>query len=273
MSTKRLARFNLVVVFPDLASAETALEALWDAGLTADEVSLLGREIEMKPGTGEAETTQGTATSGVAKAGLAGIGGGSLTGGALGALVGAGVTAIPGIGLALGPAILYSAIAGGATGGIAGGLIGAEAGARKTMMWEQTLNPLLPRVDAGDFLLGVHSDEEHRVETAAEALEQADDVEPLETHRLDAAETFHPPGDLAAVADRTIPSTHPERAGGEMGMDQADEEAPAVGMAERGGGPTRGDRPAPGGEDPEGASDPQEGRDPEQTEEDDLRPR
>jgi hypothetical protein len=121
-------------------------------------------------------------------------------------------------------------------------------------------------VEEGKVLLGVHSDEEDRVIGAADAIEDAG-VEPLEVHRLDAAESFHPPGDLAAVADRTIPTTHPERAGGAVGMDQVgEEEAPAVGMVERGETPTRGEGPAAAGQ--AAVTEP-----PEDPDEEDRRPR
>lgn len=246
MPTKRLAHHNLVASFPTLAEAERALEVLTDAGVPADELSLLSREWEKRPGQNDISQSQGSGMGGAASAATIGLGAGGVAGGAAAAALGAAaVTVIPGIGLAVGAAALYSAVAGGAVGSIAGGLIAAEAGARKTMMWEQSLQPMISLVEEGYVIVGVHSDDVARVEDAAQRLE---DLEPEVLERLDADETYHPPGTVDALMGQDIPSTHAQNPGADMGRDVEEGEDPAVGMKERGSGPTRGEQPAPGGE-------------------------
>ncbi|MDP8961265.1 MAG: hypothetical protein M3N32_06605, partial [Actinomycetota bacterium] len=171
MATKRLARFNAVAVFESIDRALLALQTLGDSGLQAEELSLLGPEHQMPPGAGTAEGETADITSGIGKTTAVGIGAGGAAGGILGALVGAAVTAIPGVGLAVGAGAIYAALAGAATGHVAGGVLGAQAGARKTMMWEQTLHPLVALVDEqGYVLVGIHSDDEERVKLGEEVL-------------------------------------------------------------------------------------------------------
>lgn len=245
MATKRLARFNVIGAFDDLGEATDALDRLREEDVPDGELSLLSREREMRPGGSGPTEAQATGASGLAKSALAGIGAGGATSGALGALAGIGVAAVPGVGLAIGAAALYGAISGAAVGHITGGLIGAEAGARKSMMWEQTLNPLITKVDEGYVLVGVHTDDEERAERAEAVLAE---LEPAESARLDADESFEPPGDFAAIAGRGIPSGQPDSPGAELGHERAERpDADLVGMEERGDSPTRGrDDPADG---------------------------
>lgn len=245
MTTKRLAHFNVIAVFESLDRALVALQTLADSGLQAEELSLLGPEHEMRPGAGTVKEQTVDATSGIGKTAAAGIGAGGVAGGVLGALIGAAVTAVPGVGLAVGAGAIYAAIAGAATGHIAGGLLGAQAGARKSMMWEQTLHPLVAAVDErGYVLVGVHSDDEERVELGMKVLRR---FQPYDLRRLDADESFVPPGDVSAVAGRSIPSSHPEQPGAALGRDEVDwDDARKLGTELR---PKEGDN-APGQESP-----------------------
>lgn len=220
MATKRLARFNAVAVFERIEHALQALETLGDSGLQAEELSLLGREHEMRPGAGRVTEQTVESTSGIGKTTAAGIGVGGAAGGVLGALLGAAATAIPGVGLAVGAGAIYAAIAGASTGHIAGGLLGASAEARKSMMWEQTLHPLVALVnEQGYVLVGVHSDDEERVELGMQVLRR---FQPHDLRRLDADESFVPPGDVSAVAGRSHPSSHPDHPGAALGRDEVD---------------------------------------------------
>ncbi|MGH3443722.1 MAG: hypothetical protein ACRDUY_17075, partial [Nitriliruptorales bacterium] len=118
------------------------------------------------------------------------------------------------------------------------GLLGVEAGARRQMMWAEALHPLVSRVDTdGLVLVGVHSDDEDRIELGEERLERFDAIE---IHRFEADESYEPPGRVTAVAGRDMPSTHPEHPGTTAGgvgaedEDEADEAAddePDVGAA------------------------------------------
>ncbi len=222
MATKRLARCNAVAVFERIEHALQALQTLADSGLQADELSLLGPEHEMPPGVGTVSEQTAEHTSTLGKAAAIGTGVGGAAGGILGALIGAAVTAVPGVGLAVGAGAIYAAIAGATTGHIAGGLLGAQAGARKSMMWEQTLHPLVAAVDEHSYVLvGVHSDDEERVELGMEVLRR---FQPRDLRRLDADESFVPPGDVSAVAGRSIPSSHPDHPGAALGRDEVDRE-------------------------------------------------
>lgn len=231
MVEKRLAHHNVVAAFETFDEARDALDALRDAGIEDSELSLLGPEHEMRPGEGRASETTATTTTGVGRAAVAGVGTGAVGGGALGALTGAAVTAIPGVGLAAGAAALYAGVAGAAVGHITGGLIGAETGARKSMMWAQSLHPFVARVRREDqVLVGVHTEDPSHAEAAEEVF---GDLETVDVVRLEADESFIPPGDVAAVAGRSVPSSVPDEPGAELGRDRTDEEAPAVGMATR----------------------------------------
>lgn len=208
---KRLARHNLVAAF---GTAEDGLEVLRDlgeAGLTADELSLVAPDLEKRPGAQVPREAADTTSTGLGTALGLGIGTGAVTGGVLGAIVGAGVTLIPGVGLAAGAGALYAAVAGAAAGHIAGGLLGVEAGARKQMMWAEALHPLVSRVDTeGLVLVGVHSDDKDRIDIGEERLQGFDAIE---VHRFEADESYEPPGRVTAVAGRDVPSTHPEHPG------------------------------------------------------------
>lgn len=256
MVTKRLAKHNALAAFASMEAASAALDSLHETSIPHEHLSLLSKEMKKTPGQETPVESRAEGAGPVTKGTLGGIGGGTVGGGVLGAMFGAGVAAIPGVGLAVGAGALYAAIAGAATGSIAGGLLGAEAGGRKQMMLEQTFHPYIPLVETGHVLVGVHSDDPDEIDKAVMTLE---DLSPVRLERLEADETFHPPGDLAAVADRTIPSTNPNSPGGEVGRDRREyPDGKLVGMEERGGGPTSGREdaeakekriPSPGDED------------------------
>ncbi|HEX2026686.1 MAG TPA: hypothetical protein VHF25_01660 [Nitriliruptorales bacterium] len=234
MVTKRLARHNVVAVFATFEHAVAAVDALFGAGLEADELSLLGPDHAMRPGTGAVKEETTRATGGIGRGVAAGIPTGAVTGGGLGALIGLGVSAIPGVGLAAGAAALYAGVAGAVMGHIPGALLGAEAGARKAMMWTQTLEPALMLVEQGRVLVGVHSNDPERADLGEQQLRAHKAEQVL---RLEADEDFEPPGDTAAILGTSVPSDHPEHPGGELGHKEADKR---VGMTERGEPPTRG---------------------------------
>lgn len=233
MVEKRLAHHNVVAVLETLDEGREAIEELRDAGVDDDELSLLGPEHAMRPGQGRVKESPGsTATGGVGRSTVAGIGAGTVGGGVIGSIAGLAVSAIPGVGLAAGAAALYAGIAGAATGQIAGGLLGAETGGRKAMMWAQSLQPFVARVRQDDqILVGVHTEDRARADTAEERLR---DLDPLEVIRLEADESFIPPGDRSAVAGRSVPSSVPDSPGAELGRDRTDEDDPTAGMATRG---------------------------------------
>lgn len=232
MVEKGLAHHNVVAVVETLDDGRGAIEELREAGVGDDELSLLGSDHSMRPGEGQVTESPGsTGTAGVGKSTLAGLSAGTVGGGVLGSVAGLAVSAIPGVGLAAGAAALYAGVAGAATGQIAGGLVGAETGGRKAMMWAQSLQPFVARVqEEGQILVGVHTEDSELADTAEQRLRELD---PVEVVRLEADESFVPPGDRSAVAGRSVPSSVPDSPGAELGRDRAGEDS-AAGVATRG---------------------------------------
>ncbi|MEA5447826.1 signal transduction histidine kinase (STHK), LytS [Leptolyngbya sp. CCNP1308] len=140
-------------VFKRREDLESALQALKDAGVEKERISLLARHIEDVKGAEEISDGEGNE----AKEG-AGIGAttGTVLGGIGGFLIGAGVLAIPGVGpvLAAGAGIseIAATLAGAGIGAASGGLVGALVGAGipedKAKVYNQ-------RFEAGDYLLMV----------------------------------------------------------------------------------------------------------------------
>ncbi len=93
-------------LFDSHDQAKAAVEALEDAGIESDDISLIsaGADVEENTSTG--------------------VGIGSAVGGVGGLLAGLGAFAIPGIGPVVGAGWLAAALIGAAVGGVAGGLIG-----------------------------------------------------------------------------------------------------------------------------------------------------
>ena len=120
MSIHRIAKHNVVGVFPDFATASEALDALAEAGFeTQGELSLLGPDHEMRPAVDHIVDGNGEGASGTAT--------GLVKGGTVGGVIGATVTtlgtvaatAIPGVGMAVGAAAAIGAVAGGILFGLA----------------------------------------------------------------------------------------------------------------------------------------------------------
>ena len=95
-------------LFDSHAEARTAVDALEEAGVPSEDISIIGPHGE--------ESASGAA---------AGAGVGAALGGAGGLLAGLGAFAIPGIGPVLGAGWLAATLMGAAAGGLAGGLIGS----------------------------------------------------------------------------------------------------------------------------------------------------
>jgi hypothetical protein len=161
MPKTEFASYNVVALFPDAGSAANALSALIDAGIGAEELSYVASQDDplLHPKVDEASRDPREAGKRIAT----GAGGGAAAGGALGALAGAAVIGLPGIGVAIGAGALFA--------GAAGAAIGAQTTAGEEE-WKQRLAPLLRMVDEGNILVGVHVDEEERIEDAEAVLEE-----------------------------------------------------------------------------------------------------
>lgn len=202
MPQQRLRHHNVVAVFDDLEAASDALDRLADAGFEPrGELSLLGPDHEMRPTIDRVTEGRGDAMTGLGK-GLVVGGAAGATGGAVLMVLATAVAAIPGVGLALGTAVLYGIAIGGTGGGVVGALFGLEAMGRSSTMWQQTLSPLLRRVHAdGVILVGVHVDDRERAEEAQRVLDEP----ASEVHLLSADIDYQPPQVEANVGDY-IPS-------------------------------------------------------------------
>jgi hypothetical protein len=166
MAGKNTAAFG---IFPSVARAEQAVDALINAGFRSDDVSVLApdqkatRELATEKNTKAPEGTTTGATAGGA------------IGGTLGLLAGIGALAIPGLGpfIAAGP--IMGALAGVGAGAAAGGLIGALVGMG---IPEFEAKRYEGRVKNGGVLVSVHCDDGDWVGRAKDVLKQsgAEDV-------------------------------------------------------------------------------------------------
>jgi Heat induced stress protein YflT domain len=112
-----------VGLFHGRDDAEDAINALKDAGISAEDVSVVARDRDTD-GT-LAEDTGSEAGTGAATGALAG----GVLGGVAGWLIGIGALAIPGVGPIIAAGPLAAALGGAALGAAGGGLIGALTGA------------------------------------------------------------------------------------------------------------------------------------------------
>jgi hypothetical protein len=223
MTEHRLAPHNVVGVLATYDAASGALDALVaDDFDPRGELSLLGPEHEMRPAVGHVSEGNGEGASGTATGLVAGGGAGAATGTVATTLAAVAATAIPGVGLAVGSAALIGAAAGAAGGSTVGALLGLEAAGRRTTMWQQTLSPLMRRVQAdGVVLVAAHVDDAERAARARDLLSEHG----AEVHHLDADVDYAPERQEANVGV-TVPSGSPEDPGGVMGPGKDDHELP-----------------------------------------------
>ncbi len=110
---------SIVAVYPDHAAAEKAIQQLHEAGFAKGDLSIIGRDFQVKE-----EPVGFVSLADYAKAGAAT---GALFGGLFGLLVGAGVMLIPGVGPVIVAGPLAAALLAGMEGAIAGTALGSLA--------------------------------------------------------------------------------------------------------------------------------------------------
>jgi hypothetical protein len=166
MAGKKTAVFG---IYPSLASADNATDALVRSGFPASDISAL---LPDNLGTREIGTQKATkAPEGAAT----GATSGAVLGGTLGLLAGIGAVAIPGAGpfIAAGPimAALAGVGVGGAVGGFAGALIGLGIPEYEAKRYEG-------RIQKGGILLSVHCDTSDEIKRAKEIMKNtgAEDI-------------------------------------------------------------------------------------------------
>ena len=115
---------HIVATFADLDKANDVALELSQAGIEANDISILGPQQEEAASDPDTRLRDMEATGEVAR--RAGAGGGA--GAALGAIAGAAAFVIPGIGPVVGSGIWAGVLGGGIAGGVIGGMVGGISG-------------------------------------------------------------------------------------------------------------------------------------------------
>src|SRR4051794_4163493 len=161
MAGKNTAAFGL---YKSRAQAESAVDALRQAGFRSDDISVLMPDQQSSEEFAHEKNTkapEGTTT---------GVAAGGALGGTLGLLAGIGALAIPGLGpfIAAGP--IMGTLAGLGVGAATGGLIGALVGMG---IPEYEAKRYEGRVKEGSILVSVHCDDSDWVSKAKDILGRA----------------------------------------------------------------------------------------------------
>lgn len=157
---------NIVATFPDLAKANDVALNLSQAGIEANDISILGREQEQAASDPDTRLRDMEATGEIAK--RAGAAGGA--GAAVGAIAGAAAFVIPGIGPVVGSGIWAGLLASGLAGGIAGGVIGGMVGGISGLSLEEFDLKYQGVLRDGKAMVAVAVDDEEAVHQVRELL-------------------------------------------------------------------------------------------------------
>jgi hypothetical protein len=171
----RLTDHNVVGTFPDLTKAREVIEALNQAGVDADDISVLGKQVEAVSSDPDTRLRDLDSTAELGKRAATTGAAGSVIGGIAGAVA----FAIPGLGPVIGAGI-WGALAGGAiAGGVVGGMMGAIDATELGPEWEMSYGEPLRE---GRVLVAVHARDDKEANRAAEILEAqgADRVDHLD---------------------------------------------------------------------------------------------
>jgi len=156
---------NVMATYGEMEQAREAVLALSRAGIEADKVSMIGKDVEEVASDPDTRLRDLEVTGEVAK--KAALGG--ATGTVLGGLAGAAAFVIPGVGPAIGTGIWAALAAGGVAGGAVGGMVGGVASIDLNDEWELTFQDALK---GGKVLLAVHADGEEQAAQARGILEE-----------------------------------------------------------------------------------------------------
>lgn len=154
---------NVVATFDSMSKARQAMEDLGEAGIEANDVSLVGAEVEEAAADPDTRVRDMELTAEVGKKAILSGAAGS----ALGALAGAAAFAIPGIGPAIGTGIWAAAAAGAMAGGAVGGMVGGVASLDLSENWELTFQDA---IRGGKALVAVHAHDDSQAKKAEEVL-------------------------------------------------------------------------------------------------------
>lgn len=171
-----LTENNVMATFGALEEARAAVLALGRAGIEADKVSMVGRDVEEVASDPDTRLRDLDVTGEVGKKAILGGTAGTVIGG----LAGAAAFVIPGVGPAVGTGIWAAVAAGGVAGGAVGGMVGGVASIDLNDEWELTFQDALK---SGKVLVAVHAD---GPEQAAEARRVLEEHGPEQVEDLDA---------------------------------------------------------------------------------------
>lgn len=181
-------------VYSNQLDAENAVNGLKLAGFRNTDVSILFQENE---GTMDLVMTRSSkAPEGTA----AGASSGAVVGGILGWLAGAGMLAIPGLGMFIAAGPLIAALSGIGVGSVFGGITGALVGLGTP---EYEAKRYEGRIRKGGTLLSVHCDDSDWVKTARTILQQtgAEDISATSEAKADFGASRRP---HARVIERKV---------------------------------------------------------------------
>ncbi len=164
---------TITALFDDHDQADAAVRALRDAGIAADDISIVARHADGRIEDNGDEIAEDAGT---------GAGIGAAVGGTGGLLAGLGMLAIPGIGPVVAGGWLLSTAIGAATGAVVGGATGGIVGALTTAgINERDAHVYAEGVRRGDVLVTARVDE-FRADAAQAILNRAQAVD-IETRR------------------------------------------------------------------------------------------
>ena len=166
---------NVVATFGDMEKARESVLALGRAGIEADRVSMVGRDVEAVASDPDTRLRDLDDTGEVGKKAILG----GTAGTVIGELAGAAAFVIPGVGPAVGTGISSAVAAVGVAGGAVGGMVGGVASIDLNDEWELTFQDAL---QGGKVLVAVHADDAEQAAQGRRTLEEhgAEKVEELD---------------------------------------------------------------------------------------------
>jgi len=171
----RLSEHNVVGTFPDLDKAREVMKELNDAGIDADDISMLGKQAEEVTSDPDTRLRDMESTGDLGQHAAAGAGAGALIGGVAGALA----WVLPGVGPVLGAGIWAASGGGAIAGTVVGGMVGAIESTELGPEWEVTYGHPLRQ---GRVLVAVHARDDAEADRAVKVLQEegADRVDHLD---------------------------------------------------------------------------------------------
>jgi hypothetical protein len=172
-------RYNVIAAFPDMDAARHAIGALEEQGVDAGAISLLGQAAEQAQHQAEEPYRDEEFSGKAMRVGVGGALAGTAIGGVLGFALGMLGFGVPGLDPVNAGGLWAATLGGAAAGGGVGVIATANAKIKQSEAWELAHQP----VEAGQVIVGVHSEAENEVHTAAAILRQQN---PLSVNEFDA---------------------------------------------------------------------------------------